>query len=405
MRVLLVHNYYGSSAPSGENTVFELEKSLLEEHGHEVEVFTRHSDDIRKQGLVGVLRGGLSTAWNPFMARFTKRYVASFRPDVVHVHNTFPLISPSIFSAIGNTCATVLTLHNYRLFCPAGIPMRNGFICTKCIDTRTIRHSVFHGCYRGSRVATLPVATNVALHRGLRTWDRHVDAFIALSSFQKELMSAGGLPSDKIEVKPNYYPGNPSVRPLERRPERVVFVGRLSEEKGIKTIIKAWKTWGSTAPELRLIGDGPMREEVMQSIADLPITLLGPLPQDKTEEEISNARMLVLPSQWFEGFPLVLREAFAYGTPVAVSDIGPLRDIVGEGEIGSQAGVSFRSGDPDAWCEGLRSIFSSNSTLNSLSAGGRMRFETLYNDHKNYEILMSIYENAILRNKNGFVME
>jgi hypothetical protein len=158
VKVLLVHNFYGSSAPSGENQVFEAEKLLLQEMGHEVTDFSRHSDEIRSQGTWGVVRGALATPWNPWMTRAVKEAVSNFQPDVVHVHNTFPLISPGIFHAIGPRAARVLTLHNYRLFCPAAIPMRGGRVCTDCLDMRSAWPALRYGCYRDSRVATLPLA-------------------------------------------------------------------------------------------------------------------------------------------------------------------------------------------------------------------------------------------------------
>ena len=159
MRILLVHNFYGSAAPSGENQVFEAEKVLLQSRGHEVAEFTRHSDEIRGPGVWGSIKGAAATRWNPWAAQAIRRAVARFLPDVVHVHNTFPLISPSIFHALaGMGVARVLTLHNYRLFCPAAIPMRAGQVCTDCLDRRSVLPALQHGCYRNSRLATVPLA-------------------------------------------------------------------------------------------------------------------------------------------------------------------------------------------------------------------------------------------------------
>ena len=160
MKVLLVHNFYGSAAPSGENQVFEAEKALLQSRGHEGAEFARHSDEIRGQGVWGTVRGAAATPWNLRSAQAIRQAVARFLPDVVHVHNTFPLISPSIFHALaGKGVARVLTLHNYRLFCPAAIPMRAGKVCTDCLDQRSVLPAFQHGCYRDSRLATLPLAS------------------------------------------------------------------------------------------------------------------------------------------------------------------------------------------------------------------------------------------------------
>ena len=217
MKVLLVHNFYGSAAPSGENEVFEAEKALLQARGHEVETFTRHSDEIRNKGLPGTVQAALATPWNPFMSRALKQLVERVMPDVVHAHNTFPLLSPGIFHAIGKRAARVLTLHNYRLFCPAAIPLRNGRVCTDCLTACSSLPALWHGCYRGSRLATAPLAFSVALHRMLGTWAHQVDAFITLSDFQRELMVNVGLPADKTHVKPNFYSGSPAVIPWQER--------------------------------------------------------------------------------------------------------------------------------------------------------------------------------------------
>jgi hypothetical protein len=185
LKILLAHNHYRSTTPSGEDEVFAAEQAMLLARCHLVETFTRHSDEIHRQGAWGTLKGALSTPWNPWSARTIGQIVDRFKPDVVHVHNTFPLLSPAIFHSIGKKAARVLTLHNYRTFCPNGFPMRDGVPCTECIDTRTILPAIRHGCYRGSRIATVPLAINVALHRYMGTWQSEVDAFIVFTEFQR----------------------------------------------------------------------------------------------------------------------------------------------------------------------------------------------------------------------------
>lgn len=192
MRVLLVHNFYRSSAPSGENQVFEMERALLERRGHQVDDFTRHSDEIVRQGARGAIKGAASTPWNPSSARKLRKRITSFNPDVVHAHNTFPLLSPAVFPA-AKGIARVLTLHNYRLFCAAAIPMREGRVCTDCLDRRSVFPALHHRCYRGSRVATVPLAASIALHRSRGTWATDVEAFIALSEFQRQRVVDAGL--------------------------------------------------------------------------------------------------------------------------------------------------------------------------------------------------------------------
>ncbi len=396
MKILCVHNYYGSSAPSGENIVFETEAALLERREHEVMKFLRHSDDIRGGGIFGTVRGGLSTPWNPWSAAAIRREVERFQPEVVHVHNTFPLLSPAVFRAIGRRAARVLTLHNYRLFCPAAIPMRAGRACTECLDRKSAWPALRHGCYRGSRLATTPLAFSVALHRLVGTWTRHVDAFIALSSFQQKLMVEAGLPRDRVHVKPNFYAGNPQPCPWAQRGRYVVFVGRLSIEKGVEDLVRAWLKWGASAPELRILGDGPLRESLQKlafSLPGLQIRFLGQLPAVDAERQIGEAQLLVLPSICFEGFPMVIREAFAYGTPAAVSDIGPLPSIVKDGV----SGVVFPPLDPGSLCLRVRSAWTTPGLLESLGARARAAFDGHYNEDSNYEMLMRIYSTALAR--------
>lgn len=395
MKILLVHNYYGSTAPSGENQVFEAERDLLRRRGHDVAEFVRYSDDIRAKGAWGTMQGALSTPWNPFVARALRQDIDAFQPDVVHVHNTFPLLSPAIFHAIGQRSARVLTLHNYRLFCPAAIPMRAGKVCTDCLDRRSVIPALQHGCYRNSRLATVPLALNVALHRSVGTWTKQVDAFIALTEFQRERMADAGLPASRMHVKPNFYPGSPGVVLWSQRKPYIVFAGRLTAEKGISTLVRAWQLWGSDAPELRVLGGGNLRAELESMAAGLPVRFMGQLNAAEAQQQIAEASLLVLPSEWFETFGLVVVEAFAFGTPAAVSNIGPLPSIVKHGE----SGVVFEAANPESLLNIVRAAWQSPGVLERLGQGARQAFEVLYNEDANYQTLMHIYEQAIAQNK------
>jgi glycosyltransferase involved in cell wall biosynthesis len=390
---LIAHNYYGSAAPSGENHVFEAERALLSSKGHEVEVFIRHSDQLRKRGIFGTVQGALVSPWNPWVAEAFRREVLRFRPEVVHVHNTFPILSPAIFSAIGHHAPSVLTLHNYRIFCPAAIPMRNGKVCTECLDRHSAWPSLKYGCYRGSRAATIPLAVSVELHRKIGTWTNNVDAFIALTEFQRQVMTDAGLPSEKVHVKPNFYAGRPVVVEWSKRENYVVFAGRLSPEKGIETLVQAWLKWGSDAPELRIVGDGPLREAARRMMLAYPetrIRLLGQLPAATTQMQIANANLLILPSEWYEGFPIAIMEAFAFGTPAAVSNIGSLASIVKHGVNG----IIFPPGNAEALLREVRNVWMKARELEQLSKGARLAFEESYTQDSNYHRLIQIYERA-----------
>ena len=394
VRILLVHNHYGSAAPSGENVVFGLERDLLERSGHVVQTFVRHSDELRGRGWMGLLEGAAATPWNPWTTAAIRRAVEAFRPDVVHAHNTFPLISPALFPAVGRRAARVLTLHNYRLFCPAALPVRGGRPCTECLDRRSVLPSLRHGCYRGSRAATAPLAAGVALARALGLWQRHVDAFIALTEFQRDLMVAAGLPAERVHVKPNFYPGRPELVPWGARRPCAVYVGRLSEEKGVRHLLEAWSAWGEGAPELRLVGDGPQRSALEAQARAAGLTgavFLGQLQPAQAEAEIARARLLMLPSVWFEGFPMVLREAFAFGTPVAVSELGPLPGLVEHG----RAGLVFRAGDAASLLREVRAAWADPGGLEARGAAARRAFEARYAEPENGVALQEIYGRAI----------
>lgn len=398
MRILVVHNQYGSAAPSGENQVVAAECELLRQYGSVVHGLLRDSDEIRRQGAWGVLKGALATPWNPWSVVAVRGALAAFRPEVVHIHNTFPVISPSIFSAIGWRAARVLTLHNYRLFCPAAIPMRDGGVCTECLDRRSAWPALQFGCYRNSRLATLPLAVSVGLHRNLGTWTRQVDAFIALTAFQRERMISAGLPGELVHVKPNFFPGDPVPVPWAERRPSVVFAGRLTAEKGVMTLVHAWLLWGAAAPELRIVGDGDLRgalERLAASVPGTPIRFLGQLGGRAAQEEIAESRLLVLPSEWFEGFPMVVREAFAFGTPAAVSAIGPLPSIVHPGENG----LLFAPADPQSLLAAVRIAWESAGVLERLGQGARRSFAALYTEQANITMLMAIYQQAIVVNQ------
>lgn len=388
--VMLAHNFYRSSVPSGENQVFEMERALLSRYGHVVTEFTRSSDKLLNQGKLGAIKGAMYTPWNTSTQRDIKERLIEENVDVLHAHNTFPIISPSVFWAAQGLAARVITLHNYRVFCANAIPMRGGNVCTECLDKRSASPAMRHGCYQSSRIATAPLAANVALHRKIGTWRNQVDAFICLSDFQKELMIEAGLPKHKVHVKPNFYPGMPEVIPWKGRRPAVVFAGRLGAEKGVVSLLSAWRMWGAEAPELRIVGDGPLRRKLEEMAEGLPVTFLGQLPMEKAQREIADNMLQILPSEWFEGFPMVIREAFAFGTPAAVSNIGPLPSIVTKG----LNGIVFEASNPASLLGEVKGAWAEAGLLKRLGIGARKEFEAKYTEQANYQQLRDIYNEA-----------
>jgi glycosyltransferase involved in cell wall biosynthesis len=390
VKVLLVHNFYGSEAPSGENIAFEAERDLLQSQGIDVETFSRHSDEIRAQGLIGTIRGGLSTPWNPIVARQVANRAVQLKADIVHVHNTFPLISHDVFHQIWKTpSAIVHTLHNFRSVCAAGSPFRAGKYCSLCIEKQSVVDAVVFGCYRESRLATVPLAAAILLSRFRRTWSERVDALIAISEEQRRLLMVGGMPASLLHVKPNFVSAPTSCVPDEAR-TGLVFVGRLTEEKGVMTLIEAHRAWGEQAPPLTLIGDGPLRKQIAGIVDPSRVRVLGVLDSNATRAEIAHARVLVAPSRSVETFGLVVVEAFAHGTPVVASD--SYRALVDSG----QSGLVFGNGaDSSSLLAALKAMWTDPELRQRCAAGGRRRHHDEFGPEANIKLTRNIYESAL----------
>ena len=397
MRVLLVHNFYGSSAPSGENKVFEAERRMLERRGHEVSVYMRQSDEIRGTGngecstlrkLWGMVKGGLCTIGNPFAARAVAKLCREFKPDVVHFHNTFPLISPLAVRAASEYAPVVMTLHNYRMACAAGVPMRGGKVCSLCLDKRCVWDSVKHRCYRGSLFATLPLAVNITLYR--KRLPRWVSRFIVLSEFQKRKMVDVGLPREKIAVKGNFISRVERVERAEKK-NQIVYIGRLSPEKGVPTLLRAWRKFGNeTGCKLVLIGDGDFRKEYEKSADGLNVEFLGQISNDQVRTIMATAKSVVLPSECWETFGLAAAEAMSFGTPIVVSNIGALPDIVQNGRFGEV----FEAGNSKSLSEAIKRVLYRPDYGDMCAEAGR-EAAGKYSEEVNYRRLMEIYSGVL----------
>jgi len=395
MRILLVHNLYGSAAPSGENSVVLEERDLLRSAGHEVMEHFTYSDTVRDHGVVALIRAGLSVPWNQRALRQVRRLIVEFAPHVMHVHNVFPLLSPAVFAAAaGSGTAVVNTLHNYRPLCANALLLRRGTTCTECLDSRSVLPALRFGCYRGSGLATVPLAISVALHRRLGTYHKHVDAFIVFTEFQKTLLARAGFPERNIHVRPNCLPSSTSHVPWDEREEKCVFIGRASPEKGLSSLIQAWALWGSAAPRLEVIGSGPELEaltrDVPSAVADR-ISFLGARPPQETQILLSRARLLIIPSTCYEAFPLVLRDALGHGVPVAASRLGALEELIGPGSYG----WLFAPGDPKDLQRVVASLWRAPDELQRMSLAERRAAETAYSPGLGSARLQSIYRLSI----------
>lgn len=389
-KILLVHNYYRSENPSGENRVFDQERDLLARNGHEIDRYIQFSDEIARKGRAYSLPLALAIPWNFSSAQEFSKKIKDFRPDIIHVHNTFPLMSPSIFYQIPAHVRVVMTLHNYRLICAAATLERSGVPCTECLDNQSSIPALRHACYRASRIKTAPLAAMISLHQILGTWRSKVDAFITLTEFQRSIFQTAGYPPERLFVKPNFHPDPGEPIPTSRRENCVLFVGRLSAEKGVLDLVRAWEILGNSAPTLKIIGDGPLRPSLKRYITRASlggkVHLLGHLSHLEAQKHMSTASLLVVPSTWFEGLPLVIVEAFSRGVPVAAANIGSLSELV----TNNKNGILFRPGDPFDMVSKLNDLWGSQK-LEDIAKNARLTFTETFTEGRAYQQLANIY--------------
>ncbi len=386
MRVLLVHNRYQRFG--GEDAVFESERDLLRGAGHDVEQFVRSNDEIR---VLGRLRAAVETPWSWSTYRDAGALIEAFKPDVVHCHNTFPLITPSIyFAAQSRGVPVVQTLHNFRLTCLNAMLFREGSVCTQCVGTLPWR-GVVHGCYQDARPQSTVAAFTLALHRLLRTYRTRVDAYIALTESARSVFVAAGLPSERIRVKPNFVaPTHPSTPRGVRT--GVLYVGRLSREKGIDILADVAKRLVDV--RFRVFGDGPESWR-LDGLANVERS--GHRPREEVLTLMRASACLFVPSQWYEGFPMVVAEAFASGLPVIGSRLGALADIVEDGHTG----VLCEPGDTDGFAGAICGLLRDPERLASMSASAATHSRQALSASANLAILESIYRDCRKRTVAG----
>jgi glycosyltransferase involved in cell wall biosynthesis len=381
VRVLVSHNHY--QQPGGEDQVFRAEVQLLREHGHAVLEYSEHNDAIVGRNR---LRLAVETIWSERSRSKLAQVLAEFRPDIAHFHNIFPLISPSAYYVCRDARVPVVqTLHNYRLGCAKATYYRDGRPCHECRGKLVGWSGVVHACYRDSRATTAPIVVMNAAHRLLRTWTNQVDAYIALSHFARASFIAAGLPASKIAVKGNFVGRDPGIG--GHRAGYVLFVGRLTAEKGVTTLLQAWRQL-SVPLRLKVVGDGPLADQVAEAARTVPgIEWLGPQPPHAVLNLMGDSMALVFPSEWDEPFGLVAIEAFAKGTPVIAAAAGAIPEIVEHG----RTGLLYSPGAPDQLAMWAGWSTRHPDELTSMGQQARRSYETRYTAEHNYEKLMAIY--------------
>ena len=368
--------------------VYRNERILLESHDIKVIPFERYNDDIDDSNLSSRIRLALSTTWSQQSYQAIADIIRRERPDLAHFHNTFPLISPSAYAACKKyNVPVVQTLHNYRLICPGALLQRDGHPCENCVGTNLLP-ALRHRCYRGSLAATGALTSMLAYNRIRGSYQYNVDSYIALTQFAASKLKEGGLPANKIFVKPNFLPDPPE--PGLGQGGYAVYVGRLSSEKGVLTLIKGWKSLKHIP--LKILGDGPLKAELIETAraASLPVEFLGSVDRKQVLEIVRGAAFQIIPSEWYEGFPMVVLEAYACGTPILASKIGSLDEIV----LQDITGLKFTPGNPDDLTSTIQSLWPNKEKLLSYRTNARRQFDYAYSEKTNVTKLLDIYSKA-----------
>ncbi|MEZ0239795.1 MAG: glycosyltransferase family 4 protein [Chloroflexota bacterium] len=384
-RVLQVHTRYRQAG--GEDQVVEAERALLEGAGVSVEQLLFDNADLAEaRSLAGDVRLAAGAVWSRSAERKVRAAVISLQPDVVHVHNTFAAASPAVFRGVGDR-PVVQTLHNYRWVCPVAITFRDGNPCTDCVGRAVALPAIVHACVRGSRIQSAVATATIAVHRAAGTL-RRIDELVALTSFQRQVMIDGGLPAGRIRVVPNFHEPDPGIGDDPRA--GVLYIGRLAVEKGIAPLLQA----GAMEPgTVRIAGSGPLRSAVEASADAGHIVDLGSISSAAVLDEMRRSIAVVIPSIWFEGFPLVLLQAYATGTPVIASRIGSLAELVEDGVTGLLA----RADDPADLAGRIRWAVDHPAEMATLGLAARDRYLQRYRGANHLEALLDLYSSLTAR--------
>lgn len=382
--VLMAHNYY--KVPGGEDTVFHNEIKMLEKNGHKVTKYTRHNDEI-KDGVLSKLKLGIDTIFSLKTYKEVKKLIDENDIDVVHVHNTLPLISPSIYYAARTKKVPIVqTIHNFRLLCPGATFTRCGEICEDCVS-KGLEQSLKHKCYRNSLSQTFIMYTMLKLHRIIGTYDKI--NYITLTEFNKRKLSSLVKDESKIHVKPNFVEKREGIeRTLE---DYFVYIGRLDDIKGINFLVEAWKNIDKNI-NLYIIGTGPEEEKLKHIISENKINnikLLGFMKREDAFKVIEKSRAIIVPSKWYEGFPMTIAESFSLGVPVIGSRLGNIESIVDN----ERNGLLFTTNNKESLKEVINKVFYDRELNISLGNNAYKVFKEKYTDEENYRSIEKIYNN------------
>lgn len=382
MKVLQVHNFY--QQPGGEETVLQGEAAVLRQNGHTVIQYTCSNHEIEHKGLASKVSTGLQTIWSRKHLAAITDVLEKQKPDVCHVHNTFPLISPSVFHACDRAkIPVVFTVHNYRLICANGLFLRNDQPCEDCLKTN-MWTGVKHKCYRDSGLATATLAAAMETHHFLDTWNKKVDVIVALTPFQKEKLVAKGIHPDKIVVKPNMV--NHAAKASSGTGNGLLFIGRLDHVKGADLLLKI----ADRFPDLTInvLGQGPL-SKTLSAVAN--IHCFGHLSQERVMQKIKECRAVILPTRFYEGMPMTIIEAFACGKPVITTNHGAMPSMVTHGETG----WLFSFNDFESLADRVKQAIDPLLNLEQIGENCLAQFDSKYSPAVGYQNLIKTYNLAI----------
>lgn len=386
MRVLLLHNRY--QVRGGEDAAVDLECEMLRGAGFTVDLLEASNDEIA--GAAQMIQTALAVPYSFSARRLVSARIRTFRPDIVHVHNFFPALSPSVYDACRAARVPVVqTLHNYRLVCANALLFRDGHSCTECLGRTLLAPAIRHGCYRGSKAGSAAVAAMIGVHRLRRTWVDRVDRFVVLTEFARQLFAGyAHIPAEKITVKPNSAPDAGAGAGAGRY---ALYVGRLSPEKGIETLLAAATGGDGLGMPLKIAGGGPLQSMVEARCIPGMLEYTGLQDPAGVRCLMQDARVLLIPSLWYEGLPMVVPEAFGAGLPIVASKLGALETLVEDGGNG----LLVEPGNPAAIAGAVRRIAVDREFELRLRHSARATYEAVYHPDSNLRALIAVYEQAI----------
>lgn len=388
MRILIAHNFY--QVPGGEDAVARSEAAMLKSFGEDVVTYERHNNEIEKFSPVKKIAHFLSLAHNKYSYRNLREVLRKHRPDVAHFHNIYYLLTPSVYQACRDEGVPVVqSLHNYRMICSNGLLFRDGHVCEDCL-TKNVWEGVKHRCFRDSAIMTLLMATTIDRLWKRGVWIDGVDRYIVASQFTRRKYVDQGIPLDKIVYKPHFIDPAPERR--DKDAGYVLYLGRLSQEKGVDVLLNAWNSLVDIP--LKIAGTGPMEALLKNMVVDggqKHVEFLGLLDQAKCQDLLREATLIVIPSVCYENFPRVVVEAFACGVPVIASGLGSLQELVEH----SETGLLFEPGNANSLALAVRLCFENRLLVTRMKENARRVFEERYSARANYDQLMRIYQDVI----------